>query len=166
MIITLGGQVVTLGGLIVQLGSFESDGPYVSHAISAQGVAILIESSVTPGLYNPIPEIKDFNGPGGSAAVIDVTDIASTGKEKRMGLHDEGQLSFTGFFVPGDAQHVQLRTDRSNRTKRNFKMIFTDDPATEWSFSAYVTQFQISGGVDQVIEMSVALEITGSIVES
>lgn len=138
-----------------------------SNALEAQGMLIKIGNGASPEVFSTISEIKTFSGPTGSAAVIDVTDLSSTAKEKRMGLADEGQLSFTINYIPDNTQHSLLRTQRASREETNFKMVFTDDsPSTTWSFSAFVTGFAVSGAVDNVVEATVTLEITGSITQS
>ena len=138
-----------------------------SNALEAQGMLIKIGNGASPEVFSTISEIKTFSGPTGSAAVIDVTDLSSTAKEKRMGLADEGQLSFTINYIPDNTQHTLLRTRRASREETNFKMVFTDDsPSTTWSFSAFVTGFAVSGAVDNVVEANVTLEITGSITQS
>jgi predicted secreted protein len=138
-----------------------------SNAIDAQGIVIAIGDGETPTeAFTTIPEVKSFSGPGGSASVIDVTDLQSDAKEKRMGLQDEGQLTLSINYIPDNAVHQGLRTDRANQTKRNFRMTFTDTGATVWDFSAFVTGFSVSGGVDGVVEASVTLEISGAITES
>lgn len=135
-------------------------------ALEAQGTVLKIGDGGSPTeIFTSIPEIKTFTGPGGSASVIDVTDLLSTAKEKRMGLRDEGQLSFTINYIPDNAQHAQLRADRAARTLRNFQLIFTDAGATQWNFSAYITAFSVSGAVDGTIEGNVTLEISGAITE-
>jgi predicted secreted protein len=137
-----------------------------SNAIEAQGTLLKIGSGASPITYTTIKEVKSFTGPGGSAAVIDVTDLSSTAKEKRMGLQDEGQLSFTVNYLPDDTQHDLLRTNRAARTLTPFQLIFTDTSPTTWAFNAYVTGFSVSGAVDGVVEANVTLEITGSITET
>ena len=138
-----------------------------SNALEAQGMLIKIGNGASPEVFSTISEIKTFSGPTGSAAVIDVTDLSSTAKEKRMGLADEGQLSFTINYIPDNTQHTLLRTRRASRDETDFKMVFTDDsPSTTWSFSAFVTGFAVSGAVDNVVEANVTLEITGSITQS
>jgi predicted secreted protein len=138
-----------------------------SNALEAQGMLIKIGNGASPEVFTTISEIKTFSGPTGSAAVIDVTDLSSTAKEKRMGLADEGQLSFTINYIPDNTQHTLLRTRRASREETDFKMVFTDDsPSTTWSFSAFVTGFAVSGAVDNVVEANVTLEITGSITQS
>lgn len=134
-----------------------------SSAIAAQGIAIARFGATT---FETIPNVVSFQGPGGQASVIDVTNLASTAKEKRMGLRDEGQLSLTLHFNPDDTVHQGLRTDRSNRTRRQFKITFTDATPVTWTFYGFVTQFSVQGGVDAVVESSVTIEIDGDITEA
>lgn len=137
-----------------------------SNAIEAQGIVISRGTGSGPITYTAIPEIKSFSGPGGSASVIDVTDLASTAKEKRMGLADEGQLQLTINYIPDNTVHMALRADRAARTKVPFQIAFTDAGDTLWTFQAYVTGFNVTGGVDGVVEATVTLEITGAITEA
>lgn len=137
-----------------------------SQAIEAQGIVIARGDGATPEVFTTIPGVKSFSGPGGSASVIDVTDLQSTGKEKRMGLQDEGQITLDINYTPDNAVHQALRSDRAARTLRNFKLTFTDDGNTVWDFAAFVTGFTVQGGVDAVVGASVTLEISGSITES
>lgn len=137
-----------------------------ANALESQGMKIQIGDGATPTeVFTDIPEVKTFNGPNGSASIIDATDLSSTAKEKRMGLQDHGQLQFTVNFLPSDTNHALLMTAKSDRQARNFKLIFTDTPATTWSFAAFVTSVAISGGVDGIVEGNVTLEITGDITE-
>jgi hypothetical protein len=139
----------------------------MSEAIEAQGCEIKRGGGGSPETFTTIPEIKSFSGPGGSASILDVTSLQSTAKEKRVGLKDEGQLSLTINYNPDNTVHAGLRTDRSNRTLRNFQIVFTDgSPATTWSFSAYVSGFSVQGAVDAIVEATVTLEISGDITES
>lgn len=138
-----------------------------SAALEAQGMELKIGNGASPEVFTAISEIKTFSGPNGSATVIDVTDLSSGAKEKRLGLADEGQLSFTINYIPKDTQHTLLRTQRDSRALTNFKLVFTDDsPATTWSFSGYVQGFAVSGAVDNVVEANITVEISGSITES
>lgn len=134
-----------------------------SNAINTQGVALKRGNGVNPETFNIIGEITKFDGPGGSASVIDVTTLQSTAKEKRMGLMDEGQYTFTMNLDPTDVQQAGLRSDRANRTLRNFQLVLTDISNTTLAFSAFVLEFKISGAVDQVVTASVTLEISGPV---
>ena len=114
-------------------------------------------------MFTLIGEVISFDGPGGQAAVIDVTDLSSTAREKRMGLRDEGQFTFEMNALPTDAQQTALRADRAASTLRNFQLLMTDAGPTTLAFSAFVLGFTISGGVDAVYRASVTLEISGAV---
>lgn len=137
-----------------------------SNALESQGMEVQIGNGASPEVFTTISEIKTFSGPSGSATVIDVTDLSSLAKEKRMGLKDEGQLQFTINYIPANAQHAALRAARTSREKTSFKMLFTDSPQTEWDFEGFVLGFSVSGAVDGVVEAQVTIEITGDITES
>lgn len=137
-----------------------------SNALEAQGLILKIGNAASPEVFTEIQEVRSINGPGGSAAVIDVTDLSSLAREKRMGIADEGQLSFEMMYIPSDTQHALLRTQRANRTETNFQLDFTDSPVTTWSFAGFITTFTISAQVDGVVMANVTIEITGAITES
>ncbi len=135
----------------------------MAQAIESQGVQLQRGDGGSPETFTTIAEVTDFDGPSGNASVIDVTHLQSTAKEKIMGLMDEGQITFSGNLVPGDAAQQGLRDDRTNRTLRNFKLILTDAASTTLSFSAYVLNFSISGSVDDKVAFSCTLEISGPV---
>ena len=134
-----------------------------STAITAQGIAIARFGTTA---FEAIANVVSFQGPGGQAAVIDVTNLASVSKEKRVGMRDEGQLTLTLHYNPDDLVHQGLRTDRANRIRRQFKITFTDTNPAIWTFYGYVTQFSVQGGVDAVVQASVTIEIDGEITEA
>ena len=134
-----------------------------STAITAQGITISRFGTTT---FEVIPNVVSFQGPGGQAAVIDVTNLASASKEQRVGLRDEGQLTLTMHYNPDDLIHQGLRTDRANRVRRQFKLTFTDNMPAIWTFYGYVTTFSVQGGVDAVVQASVTIEIDGEITEA
>jgi hypothetical protein len=135
-----------------------------STAITAQGITIARDNGEG---FDTIPNVVSFQGPGGQASVIDVTNLSSTAKEKRVGLRDEGQLSLSMHYDPDDEVHQYLRADRAENARRQFQITFTDSsPETTWTFYGYVTQFSVQGGVDAVVEASVTIEIDGDITEA
>jgi len=96
-------------------------------AYEAQGCAIYTSTNgVTRTTDTKIGEVTDFTGPGGAAAVIDITHLGSTAKEKMIGLRDEGQLSMTMNFVATDAGQITFISDRAARTKRTYVLKFND----------------------------------------
>lgn len=137
-----------------------------SNALEAQGTTLKIASSGSPATFVDVPDVKDINFRTGSAAVIDTTDLSATAKTKRMGLPDEGQLTFTLMFRPQQAQHAELVAAKADRQARNFQVELTDvSPATIYQFSGYVLSIPISANVDGVVESNVTVEIDGAVTE-
>lgn len=135
-------------------------------ALEAQGMKIYVGNGDSPNQYVEIPEVRSINGPDGQASWIDTTDLASTGKEGRPGLKDEGQVRLSIFYVPDNSPHTTLRNAYSNRALKTFAIDFTDAaPVRRWEFSAYVIGFSVRGEVDGAIQADVTLRITGAIVE-
>ena len=127
-----------------------------SNALETQGVLFKFDAS-------DVGEVVSFNGPGGSASIIDVSHLGSTRREKRMGLPDEGQFSFDVNLVPSDTGQGKLRDARAARDLKGGELYLTDDSGTILSFDCYCTQFSIQGSVDDKIQGSVTLEITGEV---
>jgi hypothetical protein len=132
------------------------------NALPSQGTELQIGLN-SPLAYTAIPEIVSFSGPGGAGQVIDTTDLSSDAIEKIMGLPDEGQLSFEINYIPTNTYHTALRTARAAQTLTPFKLVFPDTGTTEWTFSGFVTNFSITGGVNAPIKASVTIVISGSI---
>jgi hypothetical protein len=113
-----------------------------------------------------IGQVAGFNGPSGSANVIDITHLGSTAKEKMMGLRDEGQISLDVMFQPNDVGQIALRTDRANRQLRKVVVKLNDNTSdaarTKIICDAYCTGFSITGRVDDKISGSVTLELAGA----
>jgi len=134
-----------------------------TNALETQGVVFKRGDGGGPEVFTAVGEVNSFDGPGGAATIIDATHLASTAREKIMGLPDEGQFSMELNLDPSDTQQIGLKDDRAARTKRNFELLLTDSPATKLSFAGFVMEFRISGGVDDKINASVTIEITGAV---
>jgi hypothetical protein len=134
----------------------------LSEAMTSEGVGFFRESDLTPGTYEEIPEVVSWTGPGGQAGVYEVTHLKSTGKEKRIGLPDEGQLTLECNFLPKNAVHMAMRQDRATRREKKFQIVYTDSsPASVQSFSGYVLGLSTAGGVDNKVSETFVIEITG-----
>jgi hypothetical protein len=134
--------------------------------LESQGVTIGIGDSGSPVTYTTIGEMTDISGPDGSAPEYDRTTLTSTAREYRMGLHDEGNISLSGFYDPNDTGQSEAQTARKNRTLKEFKITETDSPATEHTFQGYVTGFSLSRSVDQDVTLSITIRITGDVTTS
>ncbi|MDY6844228.1 MAG: phage tail tube protein [Thermodesulfobacteriota bacterium] len=132
-------------------------------ALESQGVEFFWSETTSLSTSVKIGEVTGFNGPTGSAAVIDVTHLDSTAKEKMMGLRDEGQITLDCNLVASNTGQINLRTDRADRNLRKACVKLNDTSSYQLQFDAYVTGFAISGAVDGKMTCGVTLEITGAV---
>jgi len=139
-----------------------------TNALASQGMTLAVGDAASPEVYTAISDLTDISGPDGSAGEIEVTDLSSTAKEFNRGLPDNGSVSGTVLFIPANVQHAQLRADfvSSTEVARNYRITFTDSPATKWTFSAYVASLPISNSLDGTTTASLSLRIKGVITET
>jgi len=134
-------------------------------ALPSQGAALKLgQGDGPPETFTAIGEVIGISGVGGgSASEIDVTNLASSGKEFLMGLKDEGEVSVTLNLDTGDTQQTALRTARDNSILKNFELELTDSPPTILSFSAFVKTFNVGVAVDDKIGLETSLRISGAV---
>ena len=135
-------------------------------ALESQGMKVYVGDVGSPNAFQAIPYVVSIGGPDGQAALRDVTDLDSTGKEYEPGLKDEGSVTLSLQYVPQNAVHAILRSAFSARTKKRFRIDFTDSGVTSWEFDGFVTGFAVSAGVDETVMGSVTIKVTGAIMES
>lgn len=135
----------------------------MAKAIESQGILIAYSIDGSPSNFANVANVTGFKGPGGSASVIDVTNLQSVAKEKLMGLPDEGQFTIDINFDPDATSHQALQTARAARTRTEFRITFTDSTPRTAVFYGYVLGFEISGAVDQQVKASLTIEIDGAV---
>jgi hypothetical protein len=116
-----------------------------------------------------IGQVVAFNGPSGSAAKVDVTNLASTGKEYLMGLRDEGDISMDVIYDPADVGHAQMFADRGSRTKRGWIIKVSTGGSTsgqKLGGQGFCTGFAVSGAVDDAVKATITIAITGAVGQS
>lgn len=162
-----------LVGMTITTNDGTNPGPFTASVVTALEITVIevvvdvaaASKIITPKMF--FGEITGFNGPGGAATVIDVTTLESTAKEKRMGLPDEGQFQIDFNFVPSGipgAGQKFLRDKRTALAKVDFEVTFTDSIPTKATFSGFVLEFSVQGGVDDKVSGSSTIEITGAVV--
>lgn len=130
--------------------------------IDTTGLAYTSGGTYTPQTWTSIANIKTFTGQDGSATVIDVSNLVSGAKEKRMGLPDEGNFTVTVDLDTLDAGQNATLAARSAQTQKQFKLTLPN--ANTATFSGYVTKVTADGGVDAVLKRTVEIAITGAVV--
>lgn len=154
----LGDYLVQLLGSLSLLGGFG-----LVKGVSAQGTLLHINVDGSPTNFQKVGNVKTFTGPGGQTTVLDASNLESTFKEKLIGLPDEGQFSFGLNLDPADTAHLAIKTARRNRTLVEFRITLPNTALTKLIFFGYVVGFQVAGGVDQIVNGSITVEIDGEV---
>ena len=105
---------------------------------------------------------KTWSGFDGSASDIDATDLDSVAMEYRMGLQDNGQLQLGLQINDTDVGQLALRGSLAAGGPTSAILLTFKNGKTR-SFRAYCKQFSEQGGVNQIIEGSATLRISGSV---
>lgn len=134
-------------------------------ALAGYGVLLKIGDGATSEAFTTIAEVKDIEGPELELEAKEVTSHDSGGWREFIGtLLSAGEVSFDLNFIPTHATHsysAGLIKDMVNRTRRNFKLVFSDTGATTWTFAALVTGVKPSGPVEDELQAEVKLTVTG-----
>lgn len=130
-------------------------------ALDTVGTVFAVGDGVSPGDYLPFC-VNSIDPVGYTRTLVDVTTLCSTAHEYRLALKDGQEISIEAFYDPDDAVQASLRTALDNGTEKAFKITLSDDsPATEITFSALVTTWNIGAAVDGVYPLRIVIKPTG-----
>ena len=135
-------------------------------SVKTQGCTLGLSDGASPEVYTDIINLVSFQGPSGSRQVIDATVLASTAKEKDVGIPDLGQITFDYNFSAADPALIDCWDNFNAGTLHNFRINFSDSPETQFDFAAYVLNFTFSAGLDDIVRGSVTLEISGAVTDN
>ena len=133
-------------------------------AIDSSGFATAgTTGTATPQTFAKVGNVQDFTPDGGTATVIDVTNMDSTAKEKRQGLQDNGNYSLTFDSDDTDAGQLRLLAARAAQAVVVFKQTYPSGlKIRAWQgFVQKVTE--PAAGVDKVLRSSATIVVTGPI---
>lgn len=165
------GDVVTLSAFTGANAALMNDKVVVVKNVTTNTFAVDIDTTgktivgtaakATPVEWTEIAEVTDWDGPSGTAQVIDMTYLTATAKHKKPGIPDEGQFTLSINWIPTDAGQQAVATARAEQAEKNFKVTY-EDGSTQ-TFAGYVLGFATSGGVDNKVAGSITIEITGAV---
>jgi len=130
-------------------------------SVKTQGCALKLGNGASPQVLSTIASVTSFQGPSGSRQVIDATTLASTGKEKDVGIPDYGQVTFDFNFAASDTVLVDVWDRFIAGTLHYFQILLSD--TTAFTFNAYVLSMNYTAGLDDIVRGSVTLEISGTV---
>lgn len=170
---TTSGTVTTKVGQAIS--SLYADSTFVNNfradVSSGDGSGLLVAgaSGVLSGgadgteIFTDIAEVKSIGGPNMSSTFIDVTNFSSANNTREFinSWIDPGELSLTCNFLPANATQQALLTAMKNRVVRNFKLQWSDAASTVCTMAGLVTGYQINNQLDQALEVSINIKLTG-----
>ncbi|WP_250464087.1 MULTISPECIES: phage tail tube protein [unclassified Caballeronia] len=133
-----------------------------STAVPSQGTKLEYKDpSGDNASFAEVANFTDISSFTGSANLVDVTRLNSTGREKKRGMQDWGQVTLALHVNMTEKSHQALFNARKNGTLLEFKLTLSE--GTEIKFNAHVKDFPIAAKVDQMLTSSVNLEVSGEI---
>lgn len=135
-------------------------------SVKTQGCSLQLLNADSPQVYDDIVNVVSFQGPTGARQVIDATVLASTGKEKDVGIPDYGQVTFDFKFAASDTVLVDVWDHFISGVLQVWQIKFSDSPRTTFGFSAFVLNYSYNVGLDDIVRGSVTLEISGTVTDN
>lgn len=133
-------------------------------AIDSSGFAAAGTSGAAiPQTFSKVGNVKDFTPDGGTANVIDVTNMDSLAKEKRQGLQDNGNYALTYDADDTDVGQLRLIAARAAQAVVVFKQYYPGGLKIR-AWQGFVQKItEPVAGVDKVLRCSATLVVTGPI---
>lgn len=132
-------------------------------AIKTQGTTISLSDGTSPVVINGHQAIKGIGS--GTATKIDVTTLASTAKEYRMGLQDWGDFTLDFIWNLDDLGQANMLAAKDAQIARAFVMTLpgTDPTLTKDIFTAnvFVLQMQCDVNADGVVQGTATFAVSG-----
>jgi hypothetical protein len=121
----------------------------------AQGTTIKIDTV-------QIKEVKGIKPSGGSASVIDVTDLDSTAKESRTGLQDHGTLSLDIHILESDPGQTACVAAFAGSTSNTYVV---DTGIKTYTFDGSITKWPTvpDATVDGVLVGTAEIKLSGAV---
>ncbi|HCZ13814.1 MAG TPA: phage tail protein [Candidatus Accumulibacter sp.] len=138
--------------------------PSFTVAIDSSGFATAgTTGTATPQTFSKVGNVIDFNPDGGTANVIDVSNLDSTAKEKRQGLQDMGNYSLTYDTDDADVGQLRLIAARTAQAVVVFKQYYPGGLKIR-AWQGFVQKItEPVAGVDKVLRASATIVVTGPI---
>lgn len=130
-------------------------------ALESQGSSIGIGNGDSPLTFTTVLGVTEISGFDGAAAEIDTTDLASTAKEKIMGLQDYGSITLTAQLLPDDPGQDKMRAAKASRERQDFKITLSNNKT--FTFKGFVSAAPLSMGVDAVTMGGFTIIVDGDV---
>ncbi len=137
-------------------------------ATFGQGVQVQVGDGGTPESFTEIPGAGTVNFTPPSREQKEVTSHSSPSGDREYipGLKAQSQVKFPVYWDDANPTHARLWTLSQGLVNGNFKLIYPDPKATTFQFAAQVKVEEISGPVEDALQMTVRLTVSGAVAKS
>lgn len=130
-----------------------------SSGFAAAGTA----GTATPQTFSKVGNVQDFTPDGGTANIINVTNLDSDAQEKRVGLQDFGNYAMTFDSDDTDPGQLALIAARAAQSVIVCKQVYPGGLKIR-AFQAIVQKVsEPAAGVDKVLRSTATVVVTGPI---
>jgi len=107
--------------------------------------------------------LTEINGIEKTADTIDITTLDSTGgyREFISSFKDGGEVSISGFFVPGNVGQAALETAFESGDSDTFTIVFPAVMGATWTFTGVVTKVMTSATIEDPISFEATIKVSG-----
>jgi len=116
--------------------------------------------------FTTIAEVNSISWGGMSRAIIDFTNLNSTGgyREFKGGFRDAGELTLNMNFTRDG--YDQMKDDFESDDLRYYQIVLPDDGQTTFEFLGLVTAIPFDIPTDDKITVSVTIKVSGQVTMS
>jgi hypothetical protein len=114
--------------------------------MEVEGMSLQIGDAASPETFSTILGIKEIPRIKKSKTRRDRTEVQSTQQSVYPGQEQAAEITMTVFYYGGNTNHELLQTLWTSEATRNFKIVGSDSPASEWPFTARVFDMSTPGG--------------------
>lgn len=131
----------------------------------ADGTTLGRSNSDSPETFASVGQLTTIGVVGQERGLIDVTNLASSAREWKKAIKDGLEMPCVAQWDPDNATHTSIRdTDVDADIAINWRVTFTDSPATTATFAALVTRAVVTQiEIDNVLMLEFTLKPTGDI---
>jgi predicted secreted protein len=117
-------------------------------------------NAASPEVFTALGSVMSISGPSIAKDSIDATsfDSPSAWREFIMGLKDPGEISLELQITP--AAMTTLLSQMNLTVVRNYRVVYPFSPALRWNLRGFMTGFECSAPLDDIMTASATFKLT------
>lgn len=114
--------------------------------------------------YNQVEFLKEMDMPQLPKTVVDVTPTDATSTVNAVAnFRETAEIPFTLYYIPTDAQHMELKAAYNASTVIKNKIVFADAPGEGFIFDGMVKEFNLVAEQKDMLKVEGVLVISSEV---